>query len=137
MHTLYIQKDNVVLNDLDTELRAIFSDKISGVSFSISEKLRIHFYDEYTPTDEVTAQAIVDAHDPVFLTATRDGDNVTVTAEKPHNVDAATELTFTIDGQSAPAATALVADVASAVFISADPIEIGIAENYPHEKVVA
>ncbi|MFC1961222.1 hypothetical protein ACFLYO_11005 [Chloroflexota bacterium] len=134
MYTLGITQSDVLLEALDTAMRNQFGDRISGLSTN-GTTLRIHFFEPYTPTDETAAQGVIDAHDPVFITAERDGDNMTITLTKPHNVDGATALTLTIDDVAAPDSTALVNNVATAQIESADEITIGILEDYPHQEV--
>jgi hypothetical protein len=88
-----------------------------------------------TPEQEAAAQAVVDAHDPIIFRVARDGDDVTVIVSKPNNVDAATELTLTIDDTPLPESTPLINNAATVQIESADEITIGILENYRHPEV--
>jgi len=135
MFDLAMALNYAAVGGLDTAMRAAFGERISGLSYNGSA-VRVHFYAQYTSQDETDAQAVVDAHDPVFLTATRDGDEVTVDINKPRNLDSAMEVTLTIDGMAAPDGTALTGGSGQDVIVSADPITIGV-QTYPYEEATA
>ena len=133
MYDLTILVQFLLLSMLNSDMAFEFGDRISGLSHT-NGILRVHFFNPFSPADEATAQSIIDAHDPVFITTERNGDDVTVTLSKPRNVDNATELTLVIDDETAPSASPLVNNVATVEVESADEITIGILENYPHQE---
>ena len=125
---------------LNQVIRQQFGDLISGISArrvrqENSSTLTVHFINPATAADEAAVQAIIDAHDPIFLQAERDGDDVTVTVAKPRNLDNIVELTLTVDNEALPEAVALVDNTATVQIECADEITIGILEDYPHQEV--
>lgn len=134
MEDMILESITLLSDALDATLRSQFGARIAGFSHRRGEII-IHFWEGYTPADETSAQAIIAAHDPVFITATRNGDDVMVSLNKPRNVDGASELTLVIDDTPAPVATALTANVGAVTVESEDEITIGIQEAYPHQEV--
>lgn len=118
-----------VVGAIDSAIRASVPGLI-GVSHNGTE-VAVHLPDGTSQADQDTAQGVVNAHDPVVLTVTRDGNAVTVTPTKPRNLDSATEVTLTVDGQSLPSASPL---GAAATINSADVIALNV-ETYPCEGV--
>ena len=138
MNDLSVEVSDIDFDVINSEMRSQFGELISGISYDISNSkaiLRVHFFGNFDTTDEMAAQAILDVHDPVFISAERDGDTITVTVTKPRNVDAAAELTLTVDDTPLPEATALTDNAATVLIESADEITIGIVESYPHMEV--
>lgn len=135
MQDLTINLTDCAVPALDTALRTQFGASISGISFNGSQ-VRVHFLSAPTGADETAAQTIVDAHDPVLLSPSRVGDTVTVTVDKPRNVDSASEITLTVNGTALPSPTTLTGNQGTAAIVSADPVAIGV-ETYPHEEVTA
>ncbi len=134
MYNLIITSQDFDIIGIDAAMRVQFGDRISGLTHS-GGNLHVHFFEPYTAQDETDAQAVVDAHDPVFITAEREGDIVTVSLSKPRNVDGATEITLSIDDTPLPESTPLTDNVATVLIQSADEITIGIVEDYPHQEV--
>lgn len=128
MYNLELSLTAASVNSLDAAMRAEFDTAISGISYNpIGDVLTVHFFEAYTSLQEAAAQLIVDAHDPVYLAVGRTGNTVTVIATKPLNLDSATEVTLTVDGQSLPSASPL----STAITLnSPDTITIGV-ETYP------
>lgn len=134
MYNLILPVAPVLIGDLDAAMRIQFSERISGLSSNDTD-LRIHFYEPFDTQDEIDAQAIVDAHDPVFITAERDGDIITLTLDKPRNIDEVSELTPSWDGESAVVPATLINNAVTVTVDSPDEITIGIVDNYPHNEV--
>jgi len=135
MENLLLSLSDCAVSALDAALRAQFGAGISGLSYDGSA-VRVHFLSAPSGADQTAAQAIVDAHDPVFFSASRAGDTVTVQVSKPRNLDSASQVTLTVNGTPLPSPTALTANQGTALIVSADPVTIGV-ETYPHEEVEA
>jgi hypothetical protein len=137
MFDLVMQEIPAVSNELDAEFRSQFGGRISGYSTNKDgpSTITVLFNDPFTQADETAAQAIIDAHDPVFITAERTGDDITVTLSKPRNLDSATELTPSFDDEAADTPTQVIDNVATFTVESADSLTIGIVEDYPHQEV--
>ena len=100
---------------------------------------------EIDGVDETTAQAILDAHNPVLITANKtavanDGqDSVTVTFTAPYLAIGAT-ITPTVEGQAVSAQTLdsdkqATLSIVAADLADGDTIEVGV-QTYPHEALV-
>lgn len=135
MQDLTLTLAGCAVSALDAALRAQFGAGISGLSCDGSQ-VRVHFLSAPTTAEQAAAQAIVDAHDPVLLSASRAGHTVTVTVTKPRNLDSAAAVTLTVNGVSLPSPTTLTANQGAATIVSADPMTIGAA-GYPHEEITA
>lgn len=94
-----------------------------------------HLPDDATSQQQADALTVLQAHDPVILTASRDGSAVTLHISKPNNVDSATGVTLVINGVTGSQATPLTSNEATITITSADTIVIGIDEAYPHDEV--
>jgi len=124
---------------------------VYGVSINGREVI-VHLPDGTSQADQDTAQAAVDAHDPVFLATSRTGDLVTVQVSKPRNLDSATEVQLVIVGIAypqpppitvkvtpvnlpLPLPTPLTDNIGTVVITSANPIVLGV-QGYPCDEVL-
>jgi hypothetical protein len=128
-----IELTSAVVRVLTTALRDA-GLTINGVSHNGREVI-VHHVGTPSGADLTTAQGIVDAHDPVILTASRDGSTITVNISKPYNIDSATEVTLSVEGTPYPTATALTGTTGVQVLEAASTVRIGV-ETYPHEEVI-
>ncbi|MFC1959154.1 hypothetical protein ACFLYO_00435 [Chloroflexota bacterium] len=118
------------------ELVNLLGDRLESLDIHPRPGLvTVIFTDEHTIADEAAVTSALNAHDPVFITAKRSSNEVTVTLTKPRNLDKTTELTLTIDDTPAPSAITLTDNKVSVMIQSEDEITIGIAEDYPHQEV--
>lgn len=118
---------------LSRNIIAEFGSRITGISYRDHDNaLIVHFVDQFLPADETALDNVLNAYDPVIISAERDGDAITVTLSKPRNLDGATALNLTVDGTPLPEATTLTDNAATVFIESIDEITIGIVEAYPH-----
>lgn len=88
---------------LDAAIRAELGEAVSGISLGAPDpegrRLRVHFTDTPTPEQEAAAGAVIDAHDPVFLSV----DKTTIQAdgidEAVVTIRAASPVTLIVNGQ--------------------------------------
>jgi hypothetical protein len=133
--------DLVDLMALTAALLAELPDIADGVSTGSTIPTRVHLRDKATEDDIDSAQAVLDAHDPVFLSVDKtvivgDGvDTATIMVTAP-KVDAA-PVVLLVEGT--PVAVALV-DGIGIVTINSDPATIHVlvqdAENRSSDALV-
>ena len=138
MHNLNIDLNHAAVGSLDAAMRAEFGGRISGISYNYNGSMAtVHFFEEYNAADNAAALAIAVAHDPAMLVCIRDGDEVAVLVSLPRNLEAAEDITLTVDGFPLLEATALSGPnhAGGEVIVDAGPTVIGVVGDYPHDEV--
>lgn len=134
MYEILVNVVGPLLGEITTDIKTEIGNIISGVSYKKGDTTaRVHFYEEPSGAIITSVNSVADTHDPAVITATRDGDFVTVTVSKPRNLDEATTVTLTDNGQSLPNVVTL--DVP----IEIEDVDGGTmllsVEGYPCEEV--